>query len=179
MRRLLGQTPVDPATGAASGIDHTHQEIHEGNHFYIQGFLELGNEATHYVKMVTPNTLVWSHFVFSIRSTGICATTLVEAPTGGMANGSPVVPINNNRNSGKASAMVLTGGVTVSTGGTIIENDKWGAAGFKESVGGGGGREDELILKQNTIYCRGFVSGAASNIIQFKASWYEHEDKNA
>ena len=43
---------------------------------------------------------------------------------------------------------------------------------------GGTSREDELILKQDTVYCRGFVSGANNNIIQFKASWYEHESRN-
>jgi len=75
--------------------------------------------------------------------------------------------------------MVLTGGVTVPTGYTLrLESDKWGADGFKENIGGGSGREDELILKRNTVYCRGFVSGADNNIIQFKASWYEHTDQH-
>jgi len=50
-------------------------------------------------------------------------------------------------------------------------------AGFKTTVGGGNGREDELILKQNTTYVRTFVSGSAANIIQFKASWYEHTNQ--
>ena len=38
--------------------------------------------------------------------------------------------------------------------------------------------DDEIILKQNTTYLRSFTSGAASNIVNFKASFYEHTDKN-
>ena len=75
--------------------------------------------------------------------------------------------------------MVITSGVTVATGYDLrLEADKWGAAGFKETIGGGSSREDELVLKQNTTYLRTFLSGADSNIIQFKASWYEHTDVN-
>ena len=54
----------------------------------------------------------------------------------------------------------------------------WGANGFKETIGGGSSRDDELVLKSGTTYSRTFLSGAADNIVQFKASWYEHTDKH-
>jgi len=165
---------VDDMTFTLQTIDHTHHEIHEGDHYYIQGYAELDDTDTLYIKMVTPDTDVWSHFVFSIRSSGICATTLDEAATGGMADGSGVTPLNNDRNSTNTSGMVFTSGVTIATSYTTrIENDKWGAAGFKQTIGGGGGREDELLLKRNTTYLRTFTSGSAANIVQFRASWYE------
>jgi len=170
---------LDKSTDSWQTVDYEHHEIHSGSHYYIQGYLELDDEGTYYVKLVTPNTTTWSHFVFNIKSTGICSTTFDEAATGGMADGAAVTPINNNRNSSNTSGMVLTGGVTANTGQALrLENDKWGANGFKETIGGGSGRSDELLLKQNTTYCRGFVSGADANIIQFKASWYEHADKH-
>jgi len=170
---------LDASTNQPIVMATEHHEIHEGDHYYIQGYLELADEATYYVKLVTPNTTTWAHFIFDIKSTGICTTTFDEGATGGMADGSAVTPINNNRNSTNTSAMVLTGGVTANTGYALrLENDKWGANGFKESIGGGSGRSDELILKQNTVYCRGFISGADNNIIQFKASWYEHSSKH-
>ena len=175
----FGNVRMDASSSSLQTVDYEHHEIHSGDHYYIQGYLELADEGTYYVKLVTPDTTKWSHFIFNIKSTGICATTFDEAATGGMTGGSAVTPINNNRNSGNSSGMVLTGGVTANTGQTIrLENDKWGANGFKETIGGGSGRSDELILKQNTVYCRGFVSGADANIIQFKASWYEHTAHN-
>ncbi len=175
--RVAGLT-MDLITHVLRVIDYVHSEIHGGNHYYIQGYIELNDTDTFYVKLVTPNTTKWSHFIFDIKSTGICSSTLDEDATGGMAGGAGVIPINNNRNSANTSGMVLTSNVTACTGYTKqLENDKWGADGFKQNIGGGSSRDDELILKQNTVYCRGFVSGADNNIVQFKASWYEHTNK--
>ncbi len=170
---------IDKITHTLQTIDYEHHEIHSGSHYYIQGYLELDDLDEFYVKMVTPNTAVWSHFIFDIKSTGICSTYLDEDATGGMTGGAVIQAINNNRNSANTSAMIITGGVTACTGyGVRLENDKWGANGFKESVGGGSAKADEILLKQDTTYCRTFISGADSNIIQFKASWYEHANKS-
>lgn len=72
------------------------------------------------------------------------------------------------------SLMVITSGVTVCTGYTQrIHNVSFGS----RSAGGQHARGDEIVLKQDTVYCRSFTSGTASNIVNFKASWYEHTDK--
>jgi len=171
-------SPVDSITAAIETISYAHHEIHAGSHFFLQGFIELDTDGEMRIKMVTPDTAKWSHFIFAVKSTGICETYLDEGAVGGMAGGSNVVPLNNNRNSDNVSGMVFVSGVTAASAYvTRLEADKWGAAGFKEAIGGGGGREDELLLKQNTTYLRTFISGADSNIIQFKASWYEHTNK--
>jgi len=176
---VSGQSGIDSSTNDIVTIEHEHNEIHEGDHYYIQGYIEINNGDTYYVKMTTPNTTTWLHFIFDINSTGICSTTLDEDATGGMTGGSVITPINNDRNSSNTSANIIVSGVTSCTGYTTrVENDKWGSSGFKETIGGGSSRSDELILKQNTVYCRGFISGADNNIIQFKASWYEHQNKN-
>ena len=71
--------------------------------------------------------------------------------------------INNSR-------MVITSAVTTCTGYTQrVGNEKFGS----RASGGTTSREDELVLKQNTIYCRSFTSGTASNLVNFKANWYE------
>ncbi len=174
-----GKSGIDSVTNALDTIDYSQHEIHSGSHYYIQGYIELDDTETFYVKMVTQNTTKWSHFIFNIKSTGICTTYFDEDATGGMTGGSGVTPINNNRNSDNVSGVVFTSGVTACTGyAKRLESDKWGDTGFKQSIGGSGGREDELILKQNTVYCRSFVSGSDGNIIQFRASWYEHANKN-
>jgi len=169
---------IDVVTRSLITIDYSHHEIHSGSHYYTQGFLELDDTDTFFIKMVTPDTTKWSHFIFAVSSTGICTTYLDEGASGGMAGGSSVLPLNNNRNSSNTSGMFFTSGVTNATAFvTRLESDKWGTAGFKENIGGGGGREDEILLKQNTTYLRTFISGANDNIIQFKASWYEHTSK--
>jgi len=179
LKYAASRSGIDFSTEALEVIDYSHHEIHSGNHYYVQGFLELDDLDEFYIKLVTPDSATWSHFIFDIKSTGICTTYLDEAATGGMTGGANVLPINNNRNSSNVSGMVMTSGVTAPTGyAKRLEADKWGANGFKESIGGGSGRDDELLLKQNTVYCRTLISGADSNIIQFKASWYEHVNKN-
>jgi len=168
----------DSVTDVLMNVDYEHHEIHSGSHYYIQGFLNLDDNDTFYTKIVTPNTTTWTHFVFHIQSTGICTSYFDEEATGGMTGGVSVVPLNNNRNSANTSGMVLTSGVTTATSYTTrLEDDMWGSDGFKENIGGGSARADELVLKQNTTYLRSYVSGANGNIIQFKASWYEHASR--
>lgn len=175
----IGRSPsIDATTYALNTIGWGHHELHDGDHYYLQGFLELSNDDTFHVKLVTPNTTKWAHFVYNIKSTGICETYFDEGAVGGMTGGASVIPLNNNRNSTNTSGLVFTSGVTNATTYTVrLESNKWGADGFKETIGGGSGREDELMLKQNTTYLRTFISKADDNIVQFKASWYEHTNK--
>ncbi len=169
---------IDDITGVTMGIDYAHHEIHSGSHYYVSGHLTLAEDASVNIKVVTPNTTKWAHFIYYLSSTGLTETTFYEGATGGMTGGTPVTPLNNNRNSIKTSGLTFTFDVTTATDlGLTIENSKWGAEGFKESIGGGAGRDDELMLKQNTIYLRNITSRSADNIIQFKASWYEHTNK--
>jgi len=166
---------IDGITNAINTIDYAHHEIHSGSHFYIQGYVELNTDGVLRMKMVTPDTGKWVHFRFEITSSGICGTTLDEGASGGMTGGTPVTPINNNRNSTQTSVLTLTSGVAAASDYVArIESDKWGAGGKFIASGGGTSRENELILKQNTTYLRTFTSEADANIIQFKATWYEH-----
>ena len=168
-----GNSAHDSTTAGINILDYEHHEIHSGSHYYVEGYVTLGLSGTLYVKLVTPNTAKWAHFGWRLNSSGILTTTLVEAPTGGMAGGSGVTPMNNDRNSTNTSGITITSGVTACTGGTIISQESFGGKG----AGGEISRSDELILKQNTTYCRTFLSGTATNLIGFKASWYEHTNK--
>lgn len=97
-------------------------------------------------------------------------TVTVAALAGGTDNDwdtNDVYEINPSR-------LVITSGVTACTGYTQrVSNISFGS----RSSSGTGSREDELVLKQNTVYCRSFTSTVASNLINFRASWYEHTDK--
>lgn len=171
-------TRVDENTRALLVVDYAHHEIHVGSHFYTSGFTTLATDGTLYIKLVTPNTLKDMHFMWQISSSGICETWLDEEATGGMTGGSNVIPLNNNRNFPDNSGILLTSGVTINTGqSAVLDHQKWGAAGFKTTIGGGSARDDEVVLRRNTTYLRAFKSHADDNIIQFKASWYEHASK--
>jgi len=47
-----------------------------------------------------------------------------------------------------------------------------------KSAGGASEREDEIVLKQNTVYQVSFTSSTASNLVGWLLGWYEHTDKN-
>lgn len=164
---------IDSTTNAVKTVDYAHKEVHSGSHYYVEGYTTLDSGNSLYIKLVTPDSEKWSHFTWDITSSFILTTTLTEDASGGMAGGVSVTPRNNNRNYSDASGMAIKSGVTVNTGGTIISSASWGA----RSAGGGHSREDEIILKQNTTYCRAFTSGTNSNIVAFRASWYEHTNK--
>lgn len=169
---------VDSTTHTLQTIDYVHHEIHDGNHYYMEGFVTLNDAQTLYVKLVTPDTAKWAHFTWHIDSSGILETNFYEGAIGGMAGGTNMVPLNNNRNSLNTSGIVITSGVTYPTdNGTKVASKKVGGTGFKTTVGGAFDRSNELILKQNTTYFREFISGSDSNIISFRASWYEHENR--
>ena len=114
------------------------------------------------------------------KSSGIitdndATSVTVAALAGGTDNDwdtDDVYEINN-------SQMVIDSGCNVATNlGLIVSQASVGGTGFKSNVGGEADREDEIILKRNTTYLRSFLSGSDDNIISFKASWYEHTDKD-
>ncbi len=169
---------IDSATHSVATVDYPHHEIHSGDHYYMEGFTELDTDGTLYVKLVTPDTTKWGHFRWEIESSGVLEIYLYEGVSGGMAGGSDVSPINNNRNSEKTSGITITAGVDVATDfGTTVNSHKVGGTGFKVVSGGSADRSDEIILKQNTTYLRKFLSLSDANIISFRATWYEHANK--
>lgn len=166
---------LDSITEATEVINYEHHEIHSGSHYYIEGCVELNSGDELRVKLVTPDTAKWAHFIWDISSSGILTTELYEGASGGMAGGAVATPINNNRNSSNVSVLTITSGVAEATDdGTLISQACWGTRQF----GGATNRGDEIILKQNETYLRKFISGANSNLVSFKASWYEHTNKN-
>ena len=175
-----GNSGIDSSTETLQLIDCAHHEIHSGNHYYMEGFVELDNTDAFYIKLVTPNNTKWSHFMWEITSTGVLETFLDEDAAGGMTGGTSIMPINNNRNSANISEMIITGNVAACISYIArISSQKFGVASVpSKATGGNSSRDNELILKQNTVYCRSFISGSNGNIVNFRASWYEHANKN-
>lgn len=240
---------LDASTWTLQIIDYAHHEIHSGSHYYLEGHATLGDGGILRVKLVTPSTAKWGHFLWDIGSSGILTTAFYEGSSGGMADGDRAVIHANNRNincwsgfhtggddeatvltdstqswtvdaligmqvfnqNDKSSAFitdndattvtvaalaggtnndwdtndvyeinnsqfVITSAVTVATTtGLLLSPSSWGD---RKTGGGGQARIDELVLRQNTTYYRTFLSGAGSNIVSFKANWYEHTNKS-
>jgi hypothetical protein len=99
------------------------------------------------------------------------ANTVTAVLTGGAGNDWDT----NDTYEINRTGMVVTTGVTVYAAYTQrVDDVSFGSKQF----GGAIVREDELILKQNSVYCRAFTSATAANIITFKAGWYEHTDRD-
>ena len=164
----------DAATNTLITTSYPHHEVHSGSHYFIAGYTTLGSGDSTYFALTTPNTTKWTHMIFEIQSSGILTSYVYETAT--VTGGTAVVPNNNNRNSTNTSGNTVVSMPSISVYGTCIDSSKVGAGGgFK--FGGNISRDNENILKQNTTYLYVFVSGAASNIVAFKAEWYEHTNK--
>jgi len=170
---------IDAATDNIIAVTHGEHSIHEGEHYYVEGHTELDNTDEFYVKLITPDTAKWAHFKWEIVSNGVLTTEFYEGASGGMTGGTAVTPLNSDRNSNNTSGMTITKGVSAPTDtGTTISSVKVGGSTWKSVVGGSASPEDEIILKQNTTYCRKFLSGSDSSVVSFKAYWHEAVNKH-
>ena len=168
---------MDKKTNHLAIVNHNEKAIHYGVFFYIEGYIELDSGDDYYVKLVTPDSDTWPHFQWIITSSGITSTWKYEGASGGMSGGTSVSPINANRNSSNTSVMTITKDVSAPTStGTTISTAKMGSSSggwFSVVNGGSVDSQNEIILKQNTTYCRKFTSGSNGNVIYFKAMWGE------
>lgn len=175
-------TGVDASTAALMTVDYEHHEIHSGSHYFIQDVQDLAINAVIDVQFTTPNTAKWSHFVFRLECESETEWYIYEGATISAA-GSSVTPINNNRNSSNTSGNTIAIQSNSSLANANADTDVSGATELAHGIIGAGrdsgirGRAQEIILKQNTIYCMRAVANAAG-YVDFTMEWYEHTDKN-
>lgn len=166
-------------------IQADHAYIHEGIAFtYLGTTGTLAASATTSIEFTTPSVASgkYVHFrpTFLSSSANYMTMSLNEGSTT-TGGGSVLTDIKNrNRISTKTSVMqTLKTAVTVSAAGAQIETLATGVAGGVTSSSGGqsGGANEELILKQNTIYTMTFAnSGTVTATVGiYKLFWYEEE----
>ena len=167
----------DAATNTMTITEFEHHEIHEGDHYYINGYSTLGSGDSLMFAVTTPDTTKWTHSVFSVISSGILETRIHEDAT--VTARTAITPHNNNRNIADASVDTV-GFVTfaqISSFGTCIDSSKVGSGGAFRS-GGEIARNRELVYKQNSTYIIILISGSATNYTSYSKSWYEHTNEN-
>jgi hypothetical protein len=179
----FGDIPLyDGSTSAMMTIDYAHHEAHAGSHFFVVGYQDLSINNVLDFTWLMPNTTKWSHWTWNIETESETLWQVYEnvAVVNALANA--ITPLNSNRNSGTTSVTTMkyevqanlaaANGDTNVSGGTLIESGISGAG----KNGGDSQRENEIIMKQNTLYCLR-ATATAAGFINFKMYWYEHTNR--
>ncbi len=151
-----------------------HAEIHEGKHFFVNGFVVLTTGASLDFGFTTPTSAAGvAHLTFQIQ--GAFNTEFYVYEDAVFSGGAAVTVYNNNRNSVNSTGMTLVSDPGINTTGTLLESAAGGSAGgfFSPGQSALASREKELILKANTDYLFRMTSQAASNTISYGSQWYE------
>lgn len=171
----LGNTiGVDKATRSIQTIDYAHHEIHEGDHYFVKGWMDLTNAQVFDFLATTPDTLKWAHMLVEFSAEAESHITIYEGTTTS-ADGTAVTAVNRDRNSSNTAGLVVTHTPTITGVGTQIASYKMGSS---QKTGGTVRANAELILKQNTKYLIRITNDTAlNNWFDYLADWYEHTNK--
>lgn len=172
----------DQSTHATMTIDYFHHEVHQGAAYEIDGFATLASGATRAVVLWSPVSSKETHVFYAVSSTNLTEVSIIE---GIQCIGTGATPYyyNHHRRSGNTShltAISLNPPRAFTAGsGVTLKSTKFGTAGSvqKQSVGGGAGSQNEIIMASGTTYVLYIVSGAADNYVSYSVSWYEHTPK--
>jgi hypothetical protein len=165
---------VDGLTQATVVVTRTENNIHDGHHFYLAAFETLGLNDIIEFTSVTPDNGIQAHMDFSVLSTVGGVVLQVFEGASGIVGGTPVVPLNTNRNSTNDSKFVniLYNPTSIADDGTQI----WGQrAGAQKEIGAA--EASGLILRSNETYLWRITSLGQSNVVSYKADWSEEEEK--
>lgn len=156
-------------------IDVVHHEVHEGDHFLATDIdTDVDTGAAKYWRITTPATSKRAHLILRYASTGAGTWEFFENPTTNAA-GTQLTMVNSNRNSATTATTVFYYDNTTTSDGTRLWADRTGSNGTGLTRNSGsGGREDELILKENEDYIIKFTPDADNTGVVLNVSWYEH-----
>lgn len=171
---------IDSVTGQNIRIDYPHHEIHGGSGFFFTRALTVDDTNSDEVLIVTPSGKKQAHILLFVESTGQTDFKLYEVTT--RAGGTPIVPINRNRNSASASILTVTHTPSGGAVGNLIAESFFGvdtgAGNNRQLSGGGSSSRQEIILKSDEKYLIVVDSGTNGNRITIVVDWYEHTDKS-
>lgn len=173
-----GQARLDGSTEALNVMQYEHHEIHNGKHFFVNGYTTLGSAVSTNVCVQVSNGSAYPHFLYHVDGTGETQLRIYEYSDFAF-DGTEVIPVNSNRNSSNVSALSVFVNSTINDVGSLIYSESFGlSSNPTKSVGGGKRQEDELVLGQNRKYILRITSASADNIVSYHGTWYEHTDKN-
>lgn len=179
---------VDATTYALETIDYPHHEIHSGSHYFVVSYAELTQNQVLDFTWQMPDTTKWIHWQWSIDTEDEFLWQVYEGVAVNNALANTMTPLNNNRNSANTSGTTMKYEIqadlaaantdTDVSGGTLLESGKTKPGGFFTPGGSSSGRDNEIVLAQNSVYClRATSIGTGTNYINFSMQWYEHTNK--
>lgn len=165
----------DDLTGLIGTIDVVHHEIHEGEHFFIQNYIEVvGSGVLNHVWLTGAKDV---HMTFSVN--GADAGIILQTYEGVTADsdGTLLTPLNNKRESLTASTVTVrrNPGNIVTTNATLLRSSRLGTSGgVAQRTSGNIDRGNEAILKKNTKYLVRVTNlSSSANNINVDYQWYE------
>ena len=170
---------VDLATRTLQTIDYAHHEIHGGNHYhsYVTD-AELDTDETNLVLIVTADSAKWPHITLNF-SCSVAATMKRFAGVISTNLGTGLAEHNNDQNSTNVSTTVMYSAnpAFVTSWGTQKDETLIGSTLPQAKSGGGGSREDEFIIAQNSTNAVLLIGNADSGRANLRFTWYMHTNK--
>lgn len=171
---------IDHTTGANTGVDYGHKEVHSGDAYYVTGVATLDNTDTFSFIIETSNTSKWLHLEWLLESQANITVQMREGVTFAFAAEFEPCVHNRNRNFADTDSSVYSStefSTVVATGGDLIYN--WSAGGAAAGPNAGRSPMDkrdtgEIVLKQNTKYEIRMTSTVNANVCSMYLTWYEH-----
>ena len=174
-----GAPRVDNSTLSTTIIEYEHHEIHAGSSFHTSDVVSVDTTTVKWQVTTEPNTLAYSHMIFSVECTGEMLLLVTEGSD--RVDGTALAEINRNRvGTPKTAGTIVTRTPTdgATDGATTILTTRVGSTGVgSKTLSGGGARgTNEFILKPNTKYVVSVTTYAAV-YVSLELEWYEHTDK--
>lgn len=160
----------DSMTGAFVTTSYAHHKIHTGDHFFNKDWADLANGATYDILVSVADTTKWPHFLFAIGFEAEANVTLYAGTTTSN-DGTPLLVVNRNGNSGTANGLLAFHSPTITDIGTPIARYKGGSG---KQVEGRVRSSSEQILTQNAKFLARIINDTTSNNwVDWLLDWYE------
>jgi len=177
-----GNSSMDAATGIVMVLSYEHHEIHSGSHYFVRGYQDLSINNVLDFTLQMPDTTKWIHWTWEIYTEAETNWLVYEnaIATNPLAN--VITPRNSNRNSANTSGTSMRFELQANLANANADTNIAGATLLESGIVGAGRnagqvlRDNEMVMKQNTLYCLRAIATAAG-FVNFTMDWYEHTNK--
>ena len=164
---------LDQVSGCLPTIDTNHQEMHEGNHYFVKTYVANtgGAASSNYFSFTTPDNLIRVHAKGMLAPDSDFIVDIFEDAI--ISAGTTITAQNCDRNSSNTTASSLKLDPTITDEGTLFWSGRTGGGQIK--LGVFLDFNYEFILKQNATYLIKITKVlATAGVVDVDLFWYEH-----